>query len=1158
MPGCWLMPGTPSIVTPTHHVPAEVRLSRAPLEAVAGPWSALRPTVERALPDFLLQQRWYPGKDAGKPSVQLVTLLPLPEDRSVRAAAAIWRVTPPGRPSFLLFVPLALVATEAADPTQVIAPVVEGSEGGGTLALVDACSVDEFLQAWVDVHLQAAPAVVPEPLRVGNTGQLAHFGADPSGRLIKRNTAEQSNTSVRIGDRAILKVIRKLEEGPHPELEVGRHLTAAGFAAAPALWSWIEIAGTDGGAAGTTLSILQSFVPNEGDGWNWTLERLARAAHHEPDALKAAQGWLRTVARRTAELHRTFAAPSTEPEFRPEPVGAEDLRGWAEAAHATAERALASLGTGHAQGGEDRGNPGAATVGELVAELRAQWPAVMEIIHKLKGLRTTFSRTRHHGDFHLGQVLVSGHDAVIIDFEGEPLRPIAERRAKHAVLRDVAGMLRSFSYAAEAAARALPVTLGADDRHAALMLFESWRAEVSCGFVNEYFAAMEGASSIPAKRAEAERLLRFFLLEKALYEVSYEMANRPEWVSIPLKGVLDLVRQDSTLSRRAHTMPFGAQVRLDGSVRFRVWALSHSSVSLELDHGAALIPMHRLDGGWHELVTDQAHVGSRYSLVLPDGMRVPDPASRFQPEDVHGPSEVVDPTAYRWRNVSWRGRPWEEAVVYELHIGTYTSEGSFQAVIDKLDHLAALGVTAIELMPIAGFPGRRSWGYDGVALYAPDASYGRPEELKELIDAAHGRGLMVLLDVVYNHFGPEGAYIHAVAPQTFTQRHQTPWGAAINTDGEHSGVVREFFIQNALYWIREFQLDGLRLDAVHAIVDDSPKHLLEELAERVRAAEPDRHIHLVLENEENEAPLLTRGSDGRPRWYSAQWNDDVHHVLHVAATRETQGYYVDYQGDTVKLGRALAEGFAFQGELMPYRGRARGQPSNTLPPVAFVAFIQNHDQIGNRAFGERLTALTRADSLRAIVAVYLLLPQIPMLFMGEEWGTRRPFQFFCDFEAQLAQAVREGRRAEFARFPEFHDPATRERIPDPAAEETFLASKLDWTELAREPHSGWYEYYRRLLELRHQEIVPRLHRIRRGGRFTVWGPGAVIVRWSLEESDVAELVIEANLHHAPASGFRQKPGRALWREGQVGEGGVFGPYTVRCSLDDKPAFRQGD
>ena len=542
--------------------------------------------------------------------------------------------------------------------------------------------------------------------------------------------------------------------------------------------------------------------------------------------------------------------------------------------------------------------------------------------------------------------------------------------------------------------------------------------------------------------------------------------------------------------------------------------------------------------------------------MLPDGLRVPDPASRYQPEDVHGPSEVVDAAAYVWRDTGWRGRPWHEAVVYELHIGAFTPEGTFRGAIDKLDHLVALGVTAIEIMPIGDFPGGRNWGYDGVLPYAPDSSYGRPEDLKALVEAAHARGLMVLLDVVYNHFGPEGAYIHRIAPQTFTDRHKTPWGAAINFDGPDSGPVREFAIHNALYWIEEFHLDGLRLDAVHAILDDSAKHLLEELAERVRAAAPDRHIHLILENEENEAERLVRSENGEPRRYTAQWNDDVHHVLHVAATGETKGYYADYKGDAEKLGRALAEGFAFQGELMPYRGRPRGAWSADLPPTAFVAFIQNHDQIGNRAFGDRVTDFAPAEAVRAIAAVYLLLPQIPMLFMGEEWGSSRSFPFFCDFGPELADGVRQGRREEFARFPEFQDPAMRQRIPDPMAEETFASAKLDWEEIERTPHSGWLDWYRRALATRRAEIVPRLTAIRAGGRYEVLGDGAVVVRWQLGGGDT--LMLAANLVETPAPGFPAEPGRVLWQEGEAGENGTFGAWAVRWSVEQACGAEPGN
>jgi malto-oligosyltrehalose trehalohydrolase len=592
-------------------------------------------------------------------------------------------------------------------------------------------------------------------------------------------------------------------------------------------------------------------------------------------------------------------------------------------------------------------------------------------------------------------------------------------------------------------------------------------------------------------------------------------------------------------------MPFGAEVQADGAVRFRLWAPSHREVKIELV-GEAVV-MRLIGEGWHELVTDRARADTRYRFVLADGLRVPDPASRYQPQDVHGPSAVIDPAAYVWHDAGWSGRPWDEAVIYELHVGAFTPAGTFRAAIAKLDHLVALGVTTIELMPIGDFPGRWNWGYDGTLPYAPDSSYGRPEDLKALVEAAHTRRLMVLLDVVYNHFGPEGAYVHAIAPETFTDRYKTPWGAAINFDGPHCRPIREFIIHNALYWIEEFHFDGLRLDAVHAIHDNSPTHLLQELAERVRAAAPDRHVHLVLENEENEAKYLERGENGKPRRYTAQWNDDVHHVLHVAASGEAEGYYADYKGDADKLGRALAEGFVFQGELMPYRGRPRGTPSADLPPSAFVAFIQNHDQVGNRAFGDRLTQFAPAAAVRAIAAVCLLLPQIPMLFMGEEWGAPQPFPFFCDFGSDLADAVREGRRNELARFPEFRGLEALERIPDPMAEETFASAKLHWEDMVRAPHTRWLDWYRRVLAARHAEILPRLATMRAAGRYDVLAEGAVLVRWQLGERGV--LVLAANLTSARTPVFPRASGRVFWQEGEIA-GGDFAPWTVRWSIDE--------
>ena len=527
------------------------------------------------------------------------------------------------------------------------------------------------------------------------------------------------------------------------------------------------------------------------------------------------------------------------------------------------------------------------------------------------------------------------------------------------------------------------------------------------------------------------------------------------------------------MSHSAQHLNQGATLEADG-VRFRLWAPGCDSVALLLEVDGRAVPMRKQPGGFYDVFVDDVGAGTLYRYQLPDGLKVPDPASRYQPQDVHGPSEVTDPNAYDWTE-SWRGRPWNEIVLYELHVGAFTPEGTFRATIAKLDHLVGLGVTAIEIMPISDFPGGRNWGYDGVLPYAPDSSYGRPDDLKALVEAAHARGIAVILDVVYNHFGPDGNYLPVYAPTFFTDRHKTPWGPAINYDGPHAEPVREFIICNALYWIEEFHLDGLRLDAVHSIMDDSDKHLLDELAERVHASD-DRPLHLLLENEDNDPTRLLR-VDGAPVHYTAQWNDDVHHVLHAAATHERTGYYADYEGNTDLLGKAVAEGFGYQGQMMPYRGSPRGQPSAALPPGAFVAFIQNHDQIGNRAFGERLNTIAAPEAMRALAATYLLLPQTPMIFMGEEWGAMQPFAFFCHFEGELADAVRRGRREEFARFPEFQDPKQRDRIPDPLAESTFTSAKLDWTVV----DSSRLAHYRALIAARRQYVVPLLPDIARAG-----------------------------------------------------------------------------
>lgn len=530
----------------------------------------------------------------------------------------------------------------------------------------------------------------------------------------------------------------------------------------------------------------------------------------------------------------------------------------------------------------------------------------------------------------------------------------------------------------------------------------------------------------------------------------------------------------SPAARRAHRMPFGAEVREDGTTRFRLWAPGARQVELWLEEPGRAVGMPRDAGGWAEYVTREAPPGTRYRYRIDGALLVPDPAARFQPGDVHGASEVVDPLAHAWTDTAWAGLPRERLVLYELHVGAFSAAGTYAGVAERLDHLVSLGVTAVELMPLADFPGRWGWGYDGVLLFAPEASYGRPEDLKALVDAAHARGLAVFLDVVYNHFGPEGNYLHYYAPGFFNPRHHTPWGAGVNYDGPGSEVVRAFMIHNALYWIEEYHLDGLRLDAVNTILDDSPRHLLVELGRAVAdGPSRDRRVHLVLENGANEARYLRPVDGGRPL-YQAQWNDDVHHALHVLLTGETGGYYGDYQPPLPHLGRCLTEGFAFQGERSVYRDVARGEPCADLPPTAFVGFLQNHDQIGNRALGERITALASPEAVRAATAVLLLSPALPLLFMGEEWAAPEPFLFFSDLGPDLGPRASEGRRREFARFPEFANEATRERIPDPQAESTFKRSVLDWSHAGAAVHKDWLGFHQALLALRARAVAPLL------------------------------------------------------------------------------------
>jgi maltooligosyltrehalose trehalohydrolase len=523
----------------------------------------------------------------------------------------------------------------------------------------------------------------------------------------------------------------------------------------------------------------------------------------------------------------------------------------------------------------------------------------------------------------------------------------------------------------------------------------------------------------------------------------------------------------------------GAMPDAQERTRFRIWAPDAQEVLLELAQGGAH-RMHRHDDGSFDLILPVAP-GARYRYRIDGRDPVPDPASRWQPDGVHGDSVVVDPHAYAWQHTAWHGRPWREAVIYELHVGLC---GGYPGTIAQLPRLVELGITAIELMPLGEFPGRRNWGYDGVLPYAPESAYGTPEQLKALIDAAHGHGLMVLLDVVYNHFGPEGNYLHQYAESFFNADAPTPWGPAIDF---RQPPVQRYFIDNALMWLHEYRFDGLRLDAVHAIV---PNDFLETLRTAIVDSLPDeRHVHLVLENEANQASRLADG-------YTGQWDDDFHNALHVLLTGEDEGYYAGFADDpTAHLARVLAEGFAYQGQA-DHRGHRRGEPSAHLPPTRFVVFAQNHDQIGNRAKGDRLAALVSPEALRAALALTALTPMIPLFFMGEPWGARQPFLFFTDYAPPLDEAVREGRRREFAHFAAFADEAARASIPDPNQPGTFEASKVDIADSTHGEGAVFAQWFAALLAVRQAHLAPHLDQVRALGA-QVLAPGAIAARWSL-------------------------------------------------------------
>lgn len=527
-----------------------------------------------------------------------------------------------------------------------------------------------------------------------------------------------------------------------------------------------------------------------------------------------------------------------------------------------------------------------------------------------------------------------------------------------------------------------------------------------------------------------------------------------------------------TASSTQRRFPIGAEVQPDRGVHFRIWAPASATAAVEFSESedsvrSGSFPLEREPDGYFSGRCPDARPGERYKIRLAHGL-FPDPASRFQPEGPHGPSEIVDPRAFPWTDRAWHGRPSHERIGYEIHLGTFTPEGTWLAAQAQLDELARLGITFLEIMPLGEFPGRFGWGYDGVNLFAPSHLYGRPDDVRRFIDRAHALRLSVILDVVYNHFGPDGNYLGQFSRDYVSQNYACEWGEALNFDGENSGPVREFFLSNARYWIEEFHFDGLRFDATQQIFDRSPSPILGDISRAVRAAAPDRTLYLVGENEAQNAGLAGLESEGGCG-LDALWNDDFHHAAMVAATGRTEAYYLDYRGTAQELVSAVKRGFLYQGQWYRWQGNRRGHPAFTLTPENFVIFLQNHDQVANALHGHRLHRLASPAHCRALTALLLLAPSTPMLFQGQEFAASAPFLFFADHPAELGGAVREGRLKFLRQFRSIASEEARDALPDPREERTFARCKLDFSE--RERHAPVYRLHADLIRLRREDPV---------------------------------------------------------------------------------------
>jgi len=595
-------------------------------------------------------------------------------------------------------------------------------------------------------------------------------------------------------------------------------------------------------------------------------------------------------------------------------------------------------------------------------------------------------------------------------------------------------------------------------------------------------------------------------------------------------------------------LPVGAEV-VPGGVHFRVWAPIRRTVEVLIDGGPPLA-LGAEEGGYFAALVPGVGAGARYKYKLDGRSNThPDLASRFQPEGPHGPSQVVDPNAFAWTDHDWKGVAETGQVFYEMHVGSFTAEGTWAAAAAKLPELVALGVTAVEVMPVAEFPGDFGWGYDGVHIFAPTRLYGTPDDFRRFVDRAHALGLGVILDVVYNHFGPSGNYTREYSPAFFSDRHKTDWGEPFNFDGPDSGPVREFFVANAGYWIDEFHLDGLRLDATQAIFDDSKEYVVTAIARRAREAGRGKSIYVVAENEPQDARLARPVGEGGSG-LNALWNDDLHHACRVALTARNEAYFSDYQGTPQELVSAAKHGFLYQGQRYRWHGRARGRGAFDLAPHRFVTFIENHDQVANSGRGQRLNQLTSPGKLRALTGYLLLGPGTPMLFQGQEWGSTRPFLYFAHHEPDLAKLVHEGRRGELRRFRSQSSPDVLAQVADPAAADTFTRSKLDWAE--REHRRDWLALHADLLALRKADPA-----FRPGVRIdgAVLGPTAFVVRFFVNGADDRLMVVnlgrDLRLDPIPEPLLAPPDGATRWATRWSSEEPVYGGHgTAPLDTDD--------